>query len=218
MKIENSFDVPLPVEQTWDLLLDIQRVAPCLPGAELLETIDSDAYRGKVSVKLGPMAVTFQGIARFESKDPVARRANVKASGNETKGRGGAQAKVDFALTSVPGSGTRVKIDTDLNLNGAVAQYGRASGMIGDVAQQLVDKFAEALKAQIQADAARAAPAVTGEPSPTGAANTTAPVPPATPPAPAKPISATELLIGALKRRFRRWLAGLRGRGPEDRR
>ncbi|QEX15784.1 carbon monoxide dehydrogenase subunit G [Hypericibacter terrae] len=222
MKIENSFDVPLPVEQTWDLLLDIQRVAPCLPGAELLETIDGDAYRGKVSVKLGPMAVTFQGIARFESKDPVARRANVKASGNETKGRGGAQAKVDFALTPAPGSGTRVKIDTDLNLNGAVAQYGRASGMISDIAQQLVDKFAEALKLQIQADAARAVPAAAPAPTPSASPAATvaaaAALPPPRQPAPAKPISATELLIGALKRRFRRWIASLRGRAPEDRR
>lgn len=210
MKIQNSFDVPLPVERTWDLLLDIQRIAPCLPGAELLEIIDAERYRGKVSLRIGPVAVTFQGIAKFERTDPISRQASVSASGNEIKGRGGAQAKVDFALTGNPASGTHVQIDTDLTLNGAVAQYGRAAGIISDIAQQLVDRFAVALKDQIEADASAAPPAVSLS-TEASATSTQSAAPPYASPPPAKPISGFALILNALARGLRRWLGRLIG-------
>src|SRR5215469_8143071 len=160
MKIENGFDVPLPPDDAWRVLLDIERVAPCLPGAELTETVDAQTYRGKVAVRLGPVAVQFVGTARLEEIDAAARRVKVKASGTEAKGRGGAQAIVDFGLSDTSPGVTHVAIVTDLTLNGAVAQYGRGAAMIGDVAQQMINKFAETLKVQIEGDAAQRAAAL----------------------------------------------------------
>jgi uncharacterized protein len=157
MKIENGFDVPLPPADAWRVLMDIERIAPCLPGAELLGKIDDQSYRGKVAVRLGPVAVEFVGTARFEEIDEAAHRARVKASGNDAKGRGGAQAIVVFGLTEVAPRQTHVGIVTDLTLNGAVAQYGRGAAMIADVAQQMVDRFAATLKTQIEGDEAQRA-------------------------------------------------------------
>jgi uncharacterized protein len=150
MKLENSFDVPLPAADAWRVLLDIERVAPCLPGAELLEAHPDRSYKGRVAVRLGPVAVSFVGIARFEEIDEAARRVRIKANGTEQKGRGGAQALVDFALEQTAPRTTHVAITTDLTLNGAVAQYGRGAAMIQDVAQQMVGRFAETLKVQIE--------------------------------------------------------------------
>jgi uncharacterized protein len=150
MKIENGFDVPLPPAEAWRVLMDIERVAPCLPGAELLETIDGGTYKGRVAVRLGPVAVSFQGLARFDQIDELSRRARIAASGTEQKGRGGAQATVEFALHETGPRATHVAIVTDLSLNGAVAQYGRGTAMIQDMAQQMVGRFAAALKVQIE--------------------------------------------------------------------
>jgi carbon monoxide dehydrogenase subunit G len=157
MKIDNAFLVDLPVAQAWALLLDIPSVVPCMPGAALLAVEDERTYRGQVTVRLGPVTVTFQGRARIEAIDEAARSVRVKASGTETKGRGSAQAEVSFAMQP-EGNGTRVAIATDLALAGAVAQYGRAQGVIADVAQVVIDTFAQNLRNRIAA----AAPA--GEP------------------------------------------------------
>jgi uncharacterized protein len=148
VRFSNSFEVPLPPDQTWPLLLDIRRIAPCMPGAELTEVIDDKTYKGKVAVRLGPVALSFAGTASFEDINAEARTARVKAHGSDVKGRGGASAIVDFALEPAEG-GTRVVIETDLNLSGAVAQYGRASGMIQSVAAQIIDQFAAALRGVI---------------------------------------------------------------------
>lgn len=218
MKIENSFEVPLPAERAWDVLMDIERIAPCMPGAELVETLPDNAYRGKVSVKLGPLAVTFLGTARFETMDRAAKRATIKASGNEVKGRGGAQAQVGFQMAAARPDLTRVAIETDLTLNGAVAQYGRAAGVISDISQQIIDKFAAALKARIEAEglgssapSAEPAPAAERVVPPGTLAATVAPVVdlphPAREPAPpqaAVPISGFSLVMGALWRSFKR--------------
>jgi uncharacterized protein len=150
MKIENAFDVPLPPADTWRMLLDIERVAPCLPGAQLLETIDDKTFKGKVAVRLGPVAVSFLGTARIDAVDEIQRRVKVKASGTEEKGRGGAQAVVEFTLKETGPRATHVAIVTDLSLNGAVAQYGRGAAMIQDMAQQMVGRFAATLKVQIE--------------------------------------------------------------------
>ena len=141
MIISNSFDIPLPPDQAWPLLMDVPRIAPCLPGAELLEALPDNAYKGKVSVRLGPVSLAFAGTAKFEHIDAVARTARLKAQGADQKGRGSAAAKVVFALVAVDG-GTRVNVETDLNLSGAVAQYGRAAGMLQEVAQQIIGQFA----------------------------------------------------------------------------
>jgi carbon monoxide dehydrogenase subunit G len=148
MLINNSFEVPLPPAEAWKVLMDIPRIAPCMPGAELTDVVDENTYNGKVSVRLGPVALTFAGTVKFSEKDEVAHKARVIAQGKDSKGRGGAHANVDFQIDSVP-AGSRVVVKTDLNLSGAVAQYGRASGMIQDVAQQLIGQFANSLKAQL---------------------------------------------------------------------
>ena len=119
-------------------------------GRGAVETLPDKSFKGKVAVRLGPVAVSFLGTARFEAIDEAARRVRVKASGTEQKGRGGAQALVDFSLQETAPRLTHVAIVTDLTLNGAVAQYGRGAAMIEDVAQQMVRRFAETLKVQIE--------------------------------------------------------------------
>src|SRR5258708_15648208 len=150
MEINNVFEVPLPPADAWKVLMDIPRIAPCMPGAELTGIVDKDTYSGKVSVKLGPVALSFAGQVKFTDIDDIAHTARVKAQGKDSKGRGGANANVDFHLEPSD-LGTRVLVKTDLTLSGAVAQYGRASGMIQDVAQALIGQFANALKAQLAA-------------------------------------------------------------------
>jgi carbon monoxide dehydrogenase subunit G len=196
MKFDNSFEVPLPPAEAWALLLDVRRIAPCMPGAELTEVLDERSFKGKVSVKLGPVALTFAGTARFEELDEAVHTARVKAQGTDQKGRGGANAVARFALSAVPG-GTRVDIATDVNLSGAVAQYGRGAGIIQAVAAELIGQFAEALRAMI----ARDAPPPTEAPS-------AAPVAPPPPPA-AAPIGG----FGLIWRVMLGWLRSLFGRG-----
>lgn len=158
MDFDNSFDVPLPPDQAWATLMDIERIAPCMPGAELTEIVDDTSFKGKVSVRLGPVALTFQGTASFEDVDNNANKANVKAQGADAKGRGGANANVAFHLEPSE-KGSTVKIHTDLQLSGSVAQYGRGAGMIQDLASQIIGQFAKNLAAQIEADRSVAAPA-----------------------------------------------------------
>ena len=125
MDFDNSFEVPLPPDQAWKTLMDIERIAPCMPGAELTEIVDDKTFKGKVSVRLGPVALTFQGTATFEDIDDAVHTATVKAQGADAKGRGGANANVGFLLEPSD-AGSSVKIHTDLQLSGSVAQYGGA--------------------------------------------------------------------------------------------
>jgi carbon monoxide dehydrogenase subunit G len=153
MEINNSFEVPLPPAEAWKVLMDIPRIAPCMPGAELTGVVDKETYNGKVSVKLGPVALSFAGQVKFTEIDEAGRKARVKAQGKDSKGRGGANATVDFHLVPTQ-TGTQVVVKTDLTLSGAVAQYGRASGLIHDVASQLIGQFASCLKTKIIAGGA----------------------------------------------------------------
>lgn len=157
MQIRNSFEVPLPPAEAWGVLMDIPRIAPCMPGAELIEKVDDRTYRGKVSVRLGPVALAFAGTASFESLDEAAGQARVKAQGTDSKGRGGAAAIVEFQLQPIQ-DGTSVQVTSDVNLSGSVAQYGRASGIIQGVANQLMGQFAENLRRSLDLqDGARVA-------------------------------------------------------------
>jgi carbon monoxide dehydrogenase subunit G len=185
MEINNSFEVPLPPKDAWKTLMDIPRIAPCMPGAELTGVLDKDTYNGKVSVRLGPVALIFAGQVKFTDIDEAGYKARVKAQGKDSKGRGGANANVDFHLEPAQ-LGTRVLVKTDLTLSGAVAQYGRASGMIQDVAQQLIGQFADNLKAQLAAAQPAAGEAPT-KPQPQ-----------------AKPISGFALIFAVLTNAFRR--------------
>ncbi len=162
MEFDNSFEVAAPADETWAILTDIERIAPCLPGAELTEVVDENSYKGKVSVRLGPVALTFQGQATFVERDDAAHTARVQARGSDARGRGGANADVTFGLT--PGdNGTTVNIHTDLQLSGSVAQYGRGVGMIADLSSQLIGQFAKSLHEEMvagkEAEADGAAPA-----------------------------------------------------------
>lgn len=189
MQFDNSFEVPLPPDRAWATLMDIERIAPCMPGAQLTEIVDDKTFKGKVSVRLGPVALTFQGQATFEDIDNAARKASVKAQGADAKGRGGAQATVAFHLEPCA-AGSKVLIHTDLQLSGSVAQYGRGAGMIQDLASQIIGQFAKNLGNQIEADqpaeAPAAQPAATGAPAAAAAAP---PPPPRPAPAPAAPVN-----------------------------
>ena len=161
MDISNSFDLPIDAEAAWRTLLDITRIMPCIPGAELLEaSTDGASYRGRVSVKLGPVALAFNGTATFTERDAEARRARLKAKGTDSKGRGGVNADMSFHVIEA-GSGSQVSVLTQVQFTGAVAQYGRGSGIIQSVASQLIGEFAANLKASLTA--AKAPPAATAQ-------------------------------------------------------
>jgi carbon monoxide dehydrogenase subunit G len=168
MEFDNNFEVPLPPAEAWPVLMDIQRIAPCMPGAQLTEVVDATTYKGNIAVRLGPVALTFAGLVKFEDIDNANHTARVKAQGTDAKGRGGANAAASFRLEPA-GSGSKVLVHTDLTLSGAVAQYGRGVGMIQATAGQLMKQFADNLKKQLAAapaaTAASAAPAATAVPA-----------------------------------------------------
>jgi uncharacterized protein len=147
MQIANSFEVGASRQTAWSLLMDVPRVVPCMPGAQLTETVDDSNWKAKVSVKLGPIALQFAAdIARTEV-DTAENRVVLSTNARELRGRGGAQATIQSQLTELGPSQTRVDVVTDLSLSGTVAQYGR--GIVQDVAGQMVGKFAECLQKQL---------------------------------------------------------------------
>jgi carbon monoxide dehydrogenase subunit G len=157
VQLENSFTVPVPVDEAWRVLLDIERIAPCMPGAAL-DSVDGDDFTGRVKVKLGPINLTYQGKASFIEKDETAHRAVIDARGKDQRGNGTAAATVTANLKA-EGSITRVDVLTDLNITGRPAQFGR--GVMTDVGNKLLGQFADKLAAQLgegdaQGDAERA--------------------------------------------------------------
>lgn len=172
MIIKSSFQVGVPRDVAWAVLTDIERSAPCFPGAELGERLPDGSYKGAFNVKLGPMAFRFAGKFGFVATDPGTGSAKLSASGTDTKGRGGAQAMVDVSMAEEAGR-TEVRIVSDVSLSGSVAQYGRGAGMIQALSQQLIDDFARNLSAQISAQGGARMPeagtAVAGAPAPSPA-------------------------------------------------
>jgi uncharacterized protein len=209
MEFDNTFEVPLPVDDAWKVLMDIRRVAPCMPGAELADVVDDRTYKGRINVRLGPVALTFAGTVKFDEIDDANHKARVAAQGSDAKGRGGANATAAFHLEPAPG-GSKVLVHTNLTLSGAVAQYGRGVGIIQMTAAQIITQFANNLKAQLQAQNAATPPA------PVSAAPPSRPLQGSPPAATtvsanevgAKPISgfalAAQVLWQALKRLFGR--------------
>jgi carbon monoxide dehydrogenase subunit G len=153
MEFENSFEVPLPPERAWPLLLDVARIVPCMPGAELTETVDRSTFKGKVTVRLGPVTLNFAGTLRFTDIDSANYRARADARGNDSKGRGNATATVQFHLAPSP-AGSSVAVHTNLALTGSVAQYGRATGIVRELASQITTEFAQRLSRQISREGA----------------------------------------------------------------
>ena len=154
MELTNEFTVAVPVEQAWAVLTDVERIAPCMPGADLQE-VEGDEYRGVVKVKVGPITAQYKGAASFAERDEAARRAVLKAEGRDTRGQGNANATITAQLEAA-GPGTKVTITTDLHLTGKVAQFGR--GVLADVSTKLLKQFVDCLEADVLNPASRTAP------------------------------------------------------------
>ncbi len=166
--------VPTGIEQAWTILIDVPRIAPCMPGAELTEVVDAFTYKGLARVKIGPVQLVFSGEARLHDTDPVNRVSKLSIRGSDTKGRGNIQSEMSFSLAA-EGDQTRVNVVTDLTLTGSVAQYGRGAGLIKEICNQFANQFAKNLAARIQSGDEGVAP---GE---------------------AKPLSAIGLVSGAVR-------------------
>jgi carbon monoxide dehydrogenase subunit G len=149
MELEHSFSVPVPVERAWDVLLDVQRVAPCMPGATL-DSVDGDSITGKIKVKVGPIQMTYAGTAKFTERDKAAGVVTLEASGKETRGAGTASASVRSELKP-DGDQTHVTVHTTLNVTGKPAQFGR--GVLAEVGGRLIGIFADNLASMLAAGA-----------------------------------------------------------------
>jgi carbon monoxide dehydrogenase subunit G len=199
MRLEHNFEVAVPVERAWEVLGDLELIAPCMPGAALT-SFDGNAFTGTVRVKIGPVNLSIKGKGHFTERDEAAHKMAFTASGQDAKGAGAASATVAAQLSPTE-TGTRVDVVTDLNITGRMAQVGR--NMIGDVSGKLLNQFVSCLSNKLAEPAtetpavAEAAPATTTEAAPAPAASTddtadattaaTAPTDPATPSAPATP-------------------------------
>ncbi len=150
MILQNKFDVPTSPEEAWQTLLDVPGIVGCVPGAELTSKEAENVYKGSVSVKLGPVALKFNGSATIETADSATRTALIRANGTDQQGRGNAGA-VTTMRVEPSAAGSTVTLDTDLQLSGLVAQYGRASGVITAVSSTIISQFAENLRRQISA-------------------------------------------------------------------
>jgi carbon monoxide dehydrogenase subunit G len=156
VQLENSFTVPLPIDEAWRVLQDVERIAPCMPGAAL-DSVSGDDFTGRVKVKLGPINLTYQGKGSFVEKDEAAHRAVIDARGKDQRGNGTAAATITAKLAE-EGAVTRVDVLTDLNITGRPAQFGR--GVMTDVGNKLLGQFADKLAAQLgEGSTAAAAPA-----------------------------------------------------------
>jgi carbon monoxide dehydrogenase subunit G len=160
VQIENSFVVTAPPPQVWDLLLDVERVAPCMPGAELTEVVDDKTWKGRVKMRIGPVSMTYSGTVVMVERDDASRSVTLRADGRETSGKGNAAATVRSTVEPTADGGSRVLIRQELQLSGMAAQFG--GRMMQDVSAHLTQQFADSLSAQLTAapgEQAGAAPA-----------------------------------------------------------
>jgi carbon monoxide dehydrogenase subunit G len=221
MKLENSFEVKAAPETAWELLLDVPRVIPCMPGAELVETVDDSTWKARMRVKLGPISLSFLTDVHREQVDEAARSVRLAASAREERGRGAATATMESRLES-NGDTTRVTTLTDLTLSGPAAQYGR--GLVQGVTEQLLKSFAACLEQQLAPavsddGASSSAPASASEPrsgspaaAPVGGAPSPAASPVSPPPPPQRPISGLSVGAAAARTAVARFLSRVRAR------
>jgi carbon monoxide dehydrogenase subunit G len=221
MKLEHSFQVAAPLDRVWSALIDVERVAPCLPGAEITEAGEDGTYRGTFSVRLGPTTAAYRGELSMEEVDEAAHRAVMRASGQDKRGQGSAKATIVSTLREEAGS-TTVEVETDFTITGRLARFGRG-GMIEDVSNRLLRDFSDCLQKNIEASEATPAAAAsepgggegvpgqqppeagTGTATPAGASSPAAGPSRAAPPAPrAKPVGGFSLFFRALLDRIRR--------------
>lgn len=181
MKLEHSFTVPVPVDEAWTVLRDVERIAPCMPGATI-DSVDGDEFSGRVKVKVGPMTVTYRGDARFVDVDETAHRATIEAAGKEARGSGTARATITAQLTA-SGAQTDVALTTDLTITGKPAQFGR--GVMAEVGGKLVGQFADCLSSELgkteQPSTADAEATTADQPTPPARATLDADHPPGRP-------------------------------------
>jgi uncharacterized protein len=191
MELHNDFEVAAPLDAVWAYMLDVEKIAPCMPGAELTEVVDDHNWKGKVTVKVGPVSMAFIGAVVMVERDDTAKRVVLKADGRDSRGKGSASANVTARMEATD-AGTKVSIDTDLTITGAAAQYARG-GMIEDISGRLTKEFASCLQANIGA-AAHDAPA--GQPAAAVAA---------------RPVKGIRLALWAFWRSVVRFFKGLGG-------
>ena len=189
MELTNEFSVGVPLDEAWAVLTDLERIAPCMPGAQLQE-VDGDDYRGVVKVKVGPMTAQYRGVATLRERDTTGHRAVVRAEGRDTRGQGGATATITATLVPRGDDATDVRLVTDLAITGKVAQFGR--GVLAEVSAKLLDQFVRALEADVLAGE-RPAPG----PGPDPVAGAGAPASPAGPSVAVAPEVAPVDLVGA---------------------
>jgi carbon monoxide dehydrogenase subunit G len=151
MKITNEFTVPIPIDQAWQVLTDLEGIAPCMPGAQLTG-VEGEVYKGKVKVKVGPVISDFSGTAQFTSKDDTTYQAVIDAKGRDARSAGNAAAVVSASLTAEGPTSTKVSVDTDLKISGKLAQFG--SGMIKEVSSKLLAQFVANLEKKLATDSA----------------------------------------------------------------
>jgi carbon monoxide dehydrogenase subunit G len=201
MRIENEFTVPAPIDHVWAYLLDVERVAPCMPGGELTEIVDDHTWKGKVNMKLGPVSLSFAGTVTMQDRDDAAKRVMLAAKGMEQKGKGAANASVTSWLEQGDGV-TNVRMQADIHLTGTVAQLSR--GLLPEVSRKLTQQFADCLLHSMEA----------AEVIATESADIAAEASAGEPPARAAPIGGIRLglaaIWSAISRFFRR-LFGKRG-------
>ena len=190
MKLEQSFEVHAPLERVWETLIDVERVAPCLPGAEITEASDDGTYRGTFSVRLGPTTAAYRGELNVEEQDEAAHRVTMRATGQDKRGQGSAKATI-VSNMSADGDVTRVDVETDFTITGRLARFGRG-GMIQDISNRLMKDFADCLQQRIEAPPAAEPPAA---PPAAGGADA---------PTTTKPIGGFSLFFRALLDRLRR--------------
>jgi carbon monoxide dehydrogenase subunit G len=160
IQIDKSFVVRAAAPAVWDFLTDPRRVARCMPGAAITDELDANSYAGTITVKVGPMSASYRGKMTFAKLDPSARSAEILASGQEVRGKGGASMRLTSRLVERAPSETEVTTSTELNVTGMLAQLGR--GMIQDVGDQIFQKFTDAMRAELEGPAASATPTATG--------------------------------------------------------
>lgn len=146
MDLNHEFEVPVTVDEAWKILTDVERIAPCLPGAELQE-VEGDTYRGVVKVKVGPIQAQFKGQASFVERDDTAHKAVLRGEGRDTGGKGNASALITAQLTGITSGTTKVEVTTDLSITGKIAQFGR--GAMADISDKILGQFVENLNTLI---------------------------------------------------------------------
>ena len=198
MELENSFTVPADVDTAWKTLLDVEAIAPCMPGATL-DSVNGDEFSGKVKVKLGPVSMVYGGEAKFLSKDEATHTAVIEGTGKESRGTGTAQANVTVALTAEGATSTRVDVSTDLMITGKAAQFGK--GVMQDVAGRLVGQFASNLEGVIASRSTTVSEPVSEGTSDGGGVATTAPAPIPAPPKQAEALDLGSVAMGPVLKR-----------------